>query len=207
MFTGLAIILGLVTAFQPSALQLYFLTSGVLGGITGYLLRQNRFRKMINITPLPTPESNELYTKIAKGEMRLADIKTRAGKMRYQAPTSAAKSPNRRAATTLSGIKLKADTPIPAHLRPDAPKVDTSVPTRDADFEEGVAGKSIGQKLDYYRRNYRLSFMYRRLKDRMDNFTRKAGYGGPKMSPEQEKRKRRAEEYEIERRRRFENRQ
>lgn len=207
MFTGLSIFLGLVTAFQASALQLYFLMSGVLGGLTGWLLRQNTFRRMINIRTLPSPESNALYSKVIKGDLKLEDIKTPNGKLRYQAPTTAASTTARRTATTLSGINIKAGTPLPAHLRPVVPKkTDNEMPDRDADFDEGVQGKSIGQKLDYYRRNYRLSYMWRRTTQGMDSMIRKAGYGGPKLSQEQARRKKRAEDYEIERRRRFENR-
>lgn len=206
MFTGLAVFLGIVTAFQASGLQLYFLMSGVMGGITGWLLRQNGFRRMINIRTIPSKESNELYTRVAKGELKLNDIKSRDGKIRYQAPTPAPKPTNRRNATTLSGINIKAGTAIPAHLRPEAPVVDTDRPDRDIDFEEGAQGKPLSQKLDYYRRNYRLSYMFRRLKAGIEDMGRRAGYGGAKTSKEQERRKRRAEEYEIERRRRFENR-
>lgn len=206
MFTGLAVVIGFVTAFQPSGLQLYFLMSGIMGALTGWLLRQNSFRRMINIRTLPSKESNELYTKVAKGELKLNDIKGSDGKIRYQAPASVVKLATRRNATTLSGINVKAGTVIPAHLKPEAPKMDTERPDRDIDYEEGAQGKPLSQKLDYYRRNYRLSYMWRRFTDSVESMGRKAGYGGPKMTREQEKKKRRAEEYEIERRRRFENR-
>lgn len=206
MLTGLAVFIGLITAFQASALQLYFLVSGIMGAVTGWLLRQNGFRRMINIRILPSKESNELYTKVVKGELKLKDVKGSDGKIRYQAPTPAAKPTNRRNATTLSGINIKAGTAIPAHLRPEAPKIDTERPDRDIDYDEGAKGKPLSDKLDYYRRNYRLSYMWRRLTGGMESMGRQAGYGGPKMTKEQERRKRRAEEYEIERRRRFENR-
>ncbi|KAF1847971.1 mitochondrial export translocase Oxa1 [Cucurbitaria berberidis CBS 394.84] len=208
MFTGLAIFLGIVTAFQASALQLYFLMSGIMGGLTGWLLRQNSFRRMINIRTLPSKESNEMYSRVVKGELKLKDVKTRDGKIRYQSPKPTIKPENRRNSTTLSGINIKAGTALPAHLKPEAPKVDTDRPRlQDDDFEEGTQGKPLMQKLDYYRRNYRISYMWRRMTSGVEDMGRKAGYGGPKMTKEQEKRKRKAEEYEIERRRRFENRQ
>ncbi|KAH7396331.1 mitochondrial export translocase Oxa1 [Pyrenochaeta sp. MPI-SDFR-AT-0127] len=205
MFTGLAVFLGIITAFQVSALQLYFLVSGVMGGITGWLLRQNGFRRMINIRTLPSKESNELYTKVAKGELKLKDIKSRDGKVRYQPPTSIKPATNRRTAATLSGIKIKAGSELPAHLKPEAPKIDAERPDRDVDYEEGAQG-SLSNRLDYYRRNYRLSYMWRRFSDSVEGMGRKAGYGGPKLTKEQERRKKRANDYEIERRRRFENR-
>lgn len=205
MFTGLAIFLGIITSFQVAALQLYFLVSGIMGGITGWLLRQNGFRRMINIRILPSKESNELYTKVAKGELKLKDIKSHDGKIRYQPPNSLKTAMNRRGATTLSSINIKPGTSIPAHLKPEAPKIDKERPDRDVDFEEGAKG-SLTNRLDYYRRNYRLSYMWRRFSDSVDTMGRKAGYGGPKLTKEQERRKKRAEDYEVERRRRFENR-
>jgi YidC/Oxa1 family membrane protein insertase len=196
--TGMAFVLGIVTAFQPAGLQLYFLVSGVLGAATGWLLRQNSFRRMINIRPLPSKESQEMYTKVVKGEVKLSEIKGKDGKVRYQAPRAPT---NRRTATTLSGIKVKTGTALPAHLRLEAPKIDSERPDRDIDFEEGAKGTTM-EKLDYYRRNYRLAFMYRRLQNSM----KKMGYGPQKGTDAQRKRKQRAEQLEIERRRRFENR-
>jgi YidC/Oxa1 family membrane protein insertase len=200
--TGMAFFLGIVTAFQAAGLQLYFLVSGILGAGTGWLLRQNSFRRMINIRLLPSKQSEELYTKVVKGEIKLSEIKGKDGKVRYQAPRAPT---NRRTATTLSGINIKAGTQIPAHLRVDAPKVDSERPDRDTDYEEGAKG-TMREKLDYYRRNYRLAFMYRRLQAGLNNTIRRAGYGGAKGTEAQQKRKQRAEQYEIERRRRFVNR-
>ncbi|USP72860.1 Mitochondrial inner membrane protein OXA1 [Curvularia clavata] len=204
LFGGLAIFLGLVTAFQASALQLYFLVSGVMGGITGWMLRQNGFRRMIGIRILPSKKSNELYTKVAQGELKLNDIKGPDGRIRYQPPTPIRKAPTNR--RQISGINVKPGVAIPAHLQAEAPKIDRNRPDRDVDFEEGAAGKPLAEKLDYYRRNYRLSYMWRRFSDSTEEWTRKMGYGGKKMTAEEAKRKRKAEEYEIERRRRFENR-
>jgi YidC/Oxa1 family membrane protein insertase len=194
----LALGLGAVTAFQPAGLQLYFLVSGIMGAGTGWLLRQNSFRRMINIRTLPSKESQEIYTKVIKGEVKFSDIKDKDGKVRYQAPRAPT---NRRTATTLSGINVKAGTALPAHLRLDAPKIDSQRPDRDTDYEEGAKGTTL-EKLDYYRRNYRLAFMYRRFQASM----KKMGYGPQKGTDAQRKRKQRAEQLEVERRRRFENR-
>jgi YidC/Oxa1 family membrane protein insertase len=201
LMTGMAFFLGLVTAFQASGLQLYFLVSGVLGAGTGWLLRQNGFRRFIRIRPLPSPASQELYTKVVKGEMKLADIKGKDGKVRYQAPRTTTNAASRR---NLSGINLKAGTAIPAHLKAETPKIDKDRPDRDVDFEEGAKG-SMMEKLDYYRRNYRLAYMYRRTQGWLEKSGRRMGYGS-QGTEQQSKRKQRAEMYEIERRRRFENR-
>jgi YidC/Oxa1 family membrane protein insertase len=197
LMTGMAFFLGLVTAFQASGLQLYFLISGVLGAGTGWLLRQNGFRRFIRISQLPSKESQELYTKVVKGEVRLTDIKDKNGKVRYQAP----RPTNPSARRNLSGINVKSGTDLPAHLKPAAPPINKGRPDRDVDYAEGAKGTTM-DKLDYYRRNYRLSYMWRRAVGSIENTGKKYGYG----VDEQSKRKQRAEAYEIERRRRFENR-
>lgn len=207
--TGMAFFIGLITAFQASALQLYFLVSGILGAGTGYLLKQNGFRRFIRIRPLPTPESNEVFSKVVKGELKLKDIKGPDGKIRYQAPSlpKSALGPTRRNATLAGGaIKIKEGTALPLHLRPEQPKVDKEFPDRDADFAEGPKG-SLSEKMDYYRRNYKMAYVKRRVGDSMRGMMQRAGYDvGTNLSREEEKRKRKAEQYEIERRRRFENR-
>lgn len=205
IFTGLSVFLGVATAFQASALQLYFLMSGIMGGLTGWLLRQNGFRKFIGIRPLPSKESNELYSKVVKGEAKLSQVKGADGRARYQPPTRKAAPMNRR---QLSGINIKSGVALPAHLKTEVPKtIDTEYPDRDIDFEEGAKGKPISEKLDYYRRNYRLAYIWRRTGNGVDRFMRSMGFGDKKMSPEEYRRKKRADDYEIERRRRFQNRQ
>ncbi|KAF2125464.1 mitochondrial export translocase Oxa1 [Dothidotthia symphoricarpi CBS 119687] len=201
----LALFIGVVTAFQPAILQLYFVTSGVLGGCTGALLRQNSFRRMIRIRPLPSKESNAVYSKVVSGELKLKDIKGRDGKIRYQAPNTPSKKQGNLAKSGNGGINIKAGTPVPVHFQSKpAVQINGEYPDRDIDFETPPTG--LGPRLDWFRRNYRLAFMYRRTKEGMDSFMRKSGYGGPKMTAKQAKKKRDAEQYEIERRRRFENR-
>ncbi|KAF1935846.1 mitochondrial export translocase Oxa1 [Clathrospora elynae] len=203
MFTGLAVVLGLVTAFQASALQLYFLMSGVLGGLTGYLLRQNGFRRFIRIRTLPSAESNELYAKVVKGDMKLSELRGRDGKIRYQPPTPLKHATRRQ----ISDLNVKAGTIVPAHLVAEKAKIDKENPDRDIDYEEGAQGKPISEKLSYYWRNYRPLYVGRRVYNGLEGWTRKMGYGEKKMSAEERKRKQKAENYEVERRRRFENRQ
>ncbi|KAA8618225.1 mitochondrial export translocase Oxa1 [Pyrenophora tritici-repentis] len=206
MMTVMAFFLGAVTAFQAAAIQIYFFTSALLGGMTGWLLRQNKFRRFIRIRPIPSKESLELYTPIVQGKMKLSNIKTTTGssRVRYQAPTPRSSSGTTR--RSLSDIKIKADAPLPAHLKPEAKPINRERPDRDVDYEEGTKGLTIPEKLDYYRRNYRLSFIYRRMNSGADAWMSKMGYGGKKMTPELARKKKREEDYEIERRRRFENR-
>jgi YidC/Oxa1 family membrane protein insertase len=203
MFTGLAIFLGLVTAFQASALQLYFLMSGIMGGATGWLLRQNGFRRLIHIRTLPSKESTELYTQVVKGKLKLGDIKGPDGRVRYQAPSSVKPASRRQ----LSGINVKSTAAIPAHLKAPKAEIDPTRNDRDHDFEEGAKDKPLMQKLDYYKRNYRLSYVWKRTTGSVEDLGRKMGFGGKKVSVEVARRKKRADDYEVERRRRFENRQ
>ncbi|KAJ4332261.1 hypothetical protein N0V95_009700 [Ascochyta clinopodiicola] len=211
LMTGMAFFIGLITAFQASALQLYFLVSGILGAGTGYLLKQNGFRRMIGIRLLPKPESNELFTKVVKGELKLKDIKGPDGKIRYQPPTQlktkSALGTTRRNATLAGGaIKIKEGTTLPLHMRAEQPKVDKEFPDRDVDFDEGPKG-SLSEKMDYYRRNYKMAFVKRRMNDSVRGMMQRAGYDvGTNLSREEEKKKRKAEQYEVERKRRFENR-
>lgn len=205
--TGMAFLLGIVTAFQAAGLQVYFLASGVLGAGTAALLKNNTFRRMINIRPLPSKESNAVYEKVIKGEVKLADIKSADGKVRYQAPRATAVPLNRRTNATLAGIKIKEGVDIPLHLRAEIPKTQAAAAKngRDVDFELGAQGNLL-QRMNWYRRNYKLRFMFNRMSEAMEGFIRKAGYGGKKLSEQAQKRKQKAEQYEIERRRRFENR-
>lgn len=201
VMTGLAFFLGLVTAFQPAGLQIYFLASGIMGAATGWMLRQNGFRRFVRIRPLPNPKSNEMYSKVIKGQAKLSDIKSADGKVRYQAPRVPT---NRRKVTTLSGINVKATTTIPAHLKADEPVVNPENPDRDHDFEKGPTG-SLMEKMDYYRRNYRISYVQKRMKAGMEGFLKRQGYD-TKQTAAQRRQRKRAEQQEIERRRRFENR-
>lgn len=205
--TAMAFFIGIVTAFQPSALQLYFLTSSIIGAGTGYALKQTAFRRMIRIRQLPNSQSNELFTKVVKGELSLKDIKGPDGKIRYQPPTKSALGTTRRNGTLAGGaIKIKETSAIPLHMRIEQPKIDKEYPDRDADFDAGPKG-TLSQKIDYYRRNYKMAYVKRRMNDSMRGMMAKAGYDvGTNLSREEEKRKRKAEQYEVERARRFENR-
>jgi len=201
IMTGLACLFGVITAFQASALQLYFLVSGILGAGTSFLLRQNWFRRAIRIRTIPSKQSMEAYSEVVKGNLRLKDIKGKDGKVRYQAPRAPTK-PARRTAATLSSLNIKAGTQVPAHLQLVTPKVTTTSggqQDREEDFEDGAKGTSM-EKLDYYRRNYRLAFMWRRFSNGLASTARKLGFGGDEKS----ERKRAAERYEAEKKRRLE---
>jgi len=208
--------LGLVSAFQPAGVQLYFLTSSVLGGITGSLLRRNWFRRLVRIRPIPSKESNEIFAKVVKGDLTLSQIKSPTGQISYQAPKAltSAKAKSRAAtkpppppSTALAGLKIKAGTPVPTHLggTSSAPKVENSDEPRscDDDYEQGISGKTVREKLDWITRNYRPVYVMRRMAQAFERQMRSLGLNGKKVNVGAEKRKRRAMELEMERRRRF----
>lgn len=167
-----------------------------MGSATGWGLRQNGFRRFLRIRPLPSPQSNEIYSRVVRGEIKLEDVKGPDGKVRYQAPRAQIQ---RRKMGTLPGITIKGEDVVPEHLKPNAPtRIDPDRPDRDLDFEQGPQG-TMRQKMDYYRRNYRLAYIARRV-------GAKFGLAMPQGTEAQQKRKQRAEQYEIERKRRFMNR-
>ncbi|KAF2685351.1 hypothetical protein K458DRAFT_301278 [Lentithecium fluviatile CBS 122367] len=207
-----------VTCYQPAALQLYFVTSAVLGGITARLLRAQAVRSILGIRQLPTPESQALYTKIAQGEIKHNTLRGADGKIRYQAPSTAKTSstPSKKtlftrtasssSSPTPSGmnINIKAGTKLPPHMRAPAPaKVPQSFADRDHDFDLG-APSGVSAKWDWYKRNYRPRFVWRRVKRVLLRDQR-----SPTVMME-EARKRKAADaakrYELERQRRMQGR-
>ncbi|KAL5407403.1 hypothetical protein PMIN04_011748 [Paraphaeosphaeria minitans] len=109
----LPIVMAAVTAFQPAAIQLYFFATSITGAITGYSLRQPAVRRVLGIRQLPTAQSNELWGKVARGEIDMNSVKTPDGKIRYQAPNA----PASRNHDAPSGLKLKSSASLPAHMR------------------------------------------------------------------------------------------
>lgn len=206
MQIGMPIVMTLVTTWQPAAVQVYFLISASLGGITAYCLKQPGFRRLVRIRPLPTPESHKLYSKVVKGEVELSAIRGADGKIRYQAPNAArttTSSSGSGPASTARGINLKAGTALPPHMRKAAPKVDKEYQDRDVDYEEGMPKEGgVGKKWDWIKRNYRPGFIAKRLSGIMDS-------RDPSVKAAQDKKekaKQRARAYELERKRRLENR-
>lgn len=202
---AMPILLLVITSFQPAALQLYFFMTSTLGGITGLALRQPEFRRAIRIRQLPTPESNELYSKVVSGDIPLKSIRGADGKIRYQAPRSMSSndpSPTPSKTTLSSGIKIKPGTILPPHLRTRTDTKADKERGRDVDFEAGMPkGWDVGAKWDWLKRNYRPSMVAKRLKTAHD--PRDASV---KAQQERKERvKQAAKKYESERKRRFES--
>ncbi|KAF1962467.1 hypothetical protein CC80DRAFT_161496 [Byssothecium circinans] len=84
----LPIVMAVFTSFQPAAVQIYFFLSAFMAGGTAHLLKQPAVRRFLKIRTLPTKESNELFKKVVKGEVKLDAVKTPSGTIRYQAPST-----------------------------------------------------------------------------------------------------------------------
>lgn len=197
----------LIAFMQPAGLQIYLLASVLLSGITATFLRSPGFRRQFNLHPLPSPESNELWKKVANGEIPLSKVMDNNGqlmpskeiKAKYLAPNKAAEDPRR-----LLRDDIKLSGPIPAHLRPPPPpKLPEGLRDRDDDYDTPPPG--VMKKLDWVARNYKPTYMYKRMR----NFISQATGTKIAKSVEEVKKeaaKKKAEEYEYRRRQRFLNR-
>lgn len=108
---ALPTIMTLMTSFQPAGIQLYFLVNSITGGITGQALRTPSIRRLLGIRPIPSPDSQKLYSKVVSGEVNLNQVKGVDGKIRYEAPRS-----QQRSTVSKSGIKVKNGV-LPPHLK------------------------------------------------------------------------------------------
>ena len=200
-----------VTSFQPAALQLYFVFSAVLGGITSQLLRTPAIRRILGLRLLPSKESNELYSKVVKGEIKMSALRGPDGKIRYQAPgatkpssTSSKTDPSTTPYTTSKSthLNIKPGTQLPAHMRPAAPaKVPQNYADRDVDFETGMKELPLREKMDWMQRNYKMTYMWRRFKRWVNQDNRNWTV---MMEDDRRKRAQQAEKkYEAERKRRL----
>lgn len=216
LMVAMPVIMTVVTSFQPAALQLYFLTSSILGAITGQALKQPAIRRILGIRPLPSKESNEMYKRVIDGEIKLERLRGADGKVRYQAPTTTTKNSSTRRFTSrassdqpyVKGVSatLKPGLVLPPHMTPPSKKAkntDANLLDRDHDFDDGMP-EEMGEKWDWIKRNYRPSFILRRTYRRAIGDTRDAQV----VQDEAKKRKNKeaADRYELERKRRFEGR-
>ena len=113
------VLMTVMTGFQPAAVQLYFVTTGMTGFVTATLLRKPTVREYLGIRSLPTPESQKLYSKVVSGEVELSKIKGADGRIRYQAPSSPASASVASAArpnTLVHGLHVKSRASVPPHM-------------------------------------------------------------------------------------------
>lgn len=215
---AMPIVMTVVTSFQPAALQLYFVFSAILGGLTSQLLKTPAFRRVLGMRQLPTKESNALYSKVVKGEVQMSQLRGPDGKIRYQAPNAPKSTPPPSSKKTPpiapsepvvprfpKDLNLKPGIQLPAHMRAPAPaKVPQSYADRDLDFERGTKGLGIREKVAWTKRNYKPLFVWRRMKRWLNQDNRDWTVIA------EENRRRKAQEatrrYEVERKRRLEGR-
>lgn len=191
-----------IAVFQPGALQLYLFSSVVLSGITATILRNPGFRRWRNMCPLPTPASQELWTKVAKGEVPLSAVMDKKGTMipatemkaKYLAPTPKA--------TSLLREDIRLVGKLPAHLQAQqAPKIPEGLRDRDEDYDNPPNG--FMNKLDWFGRNYKPTYTYRRMRNFVAETTGRNQVIKSVSDSKKEIAKRKAEEYELRRRQRF----
>jgi YidC/Oxa1 family membrane protein insertase len=179
------IVMTVVTALQPASLQLYFVCSAILGGTTAQLLRAPAFRRLAGLSMLPSRASNEVYSRVAKGEIKPNALRNPNGSVRYQAPnasrlkTSASKkAPSIVPYTSIApALNIKSGITLPRHIvESSAPaKVPQKYADRDHDFERGARSGSFRDRWDWVKRNYSPRYVWRRTKRWLNQDSRSAG--------------------------------
>lgn len=197
--------MSLITCFQPASIQIYLCCTAVLSGVTATMLRNPGFRRRLKLTPLPTPEANEMWTKVAKGEIPLDKVMTKDGQFISFAPTqtqpiyqgpgqAGSKHQNR-------GLNIKVGASVPLHLQTKSHSASMVGIDRDHDFDSPPKG--FLKKVDWAGRNYKPKFVYRRFKLRL---VKTVGSKDVQRRIEKKKKEiamKKTEEYEFRRRQRL----
>jgi YidC/Oxa1 family membrane protein insertase len=211
MGTVLPGVMLLISAFQPAGIQLYLGFTSVLSAITATMLRNPTFRNATGLTPLPTPESQEMWKKVIRKEIPMNKVLNPDGTIKafepkdlgpvYQAPG--------KTGTQLRGINVASKAALPLHLRQqsaaDARLKDPALQDRDHDYDKPPSG--IMDKVDWLGRNYNPRYVWRRMKGYVGEMAK-----SPMVQSELEKytekakkkvAQRKKEEWEQKRRERF----
>lgn len=205
---GLPLFLVVVTTWQPAGLQMYFLTSTILGLVTGRLLRVPALREKFGIAPIPNKESEAFWTKVAKGEIPLKSLPKDANNnvvmpkehaVTYQAPSTAS--------SKKSTLRLKSGAAMahPSHSSSTGTGTGTGTGKKtdielDLDFQQGPPSDVKG-KLKWIGRNYRPG----RMVNRLMRMGEKSGLvdSSKYTNDPKEVQKRKDEEYELRRKERL----
>jgi YidC/Oxa1 family membrane protein insertase len=216
----------LVSIFQPAGVQLYLICTAAFGGITTFILRKPGFREWWGMAPLPTKEAQEMWAKVAKGEIPLSEVITKDGKMKsfapkeapviqqtikYQPPAATAVKGSRRSAPTKQrlqqnrGLTIKSGSTIPAHLAvPSAhQQVDPQLADRDHDFDTPPTG--FFNRVDWFARNYRPKYLFMGVKLWMARTLGGEDVRAQLLGKKKDIAKMKAEDYEFRRKERFRN--
>jgi YidC/Oxa1 family membrane protein insertase len=89
---AIPIVMGVITCFQPAAVQIYFFISTLLASITSKSLQNPAIRRFLRIRALPTAESNALASRVIQGKVKLDAIPSPSRQVRYQAPRASTPS-------------------------------------------------------------------------------------------------------------------
>lgn len=144
------VLMTVMTSWQPAGVQLYFFVTGITGALTATMLRQPSIRNLLGIRPIPTAESQKLYTKVVAGDIQLSKLKGADGKVRYQAPTA----PVSRTRTLTSGINIKSGAKLPAHMASAATQAEVKDEKPKSTWEQVKAiktmPKALGEKIQQW---------------------------------------------------------
>jgi YidC/Oxa1 family membrane protein insertase len=194
MRIGMPTVMFAVMSQQPAGVALYVLSSSTISTMTAALLRNPSFRSMTNMSPLPSKESEAVWTKVARGEVKLHDVIDAKGNIIYK-PQPTYQSPTRTAPKTIevksktpksqhagnkpqqrglniqsqhpTGLNIKSSTAaLPTHLVSPSSltEIDPAQRDRDDDFTAGPS-PGIRNQVDWVWRNYNPTFVYRRLRN------------------------------------------
>jgi YidC/Oxa1 family membrane protein insertase len=154
----LPVFIFLVSAWLPAALQISFMTSNLWGLAQQSLLRFDSTRRMLGLTPFPSPESLQFFERVNRGEITIrhalvllkqakaaphsAAIPTTATSttMKYEAPTvkSSISLPALPADKTLN---LRRGVTMPPHIAVKTPAGTSMDGLEDAPPPEGFKAK------------------------------------------------------------------
>lgn len=227
MQVGLPSVMFFVATFQPASLQLYLLCTAILSGITATILRNPKARRWLKITPLPTPEAQRLWTKVASGEIPIEKV-LRNGKVLppsevqaqvlpvYQAPNISTKSASTPKSSPLNtsnrqqlaaiknrGINVKSTAAVPLHLQDESLRPQAKKQQIDRDHDYDTPPEGFFQKLDWFGRNYRFKYLKARAGMSIARMMGRSDIQGQLLQRKKDIAKRKSEEYEFRRRQRF----
>lgn len=203
---GIPGMMTLVTMFQPAAMQLYLFCTSVTSSLAIYLLRNEAFRQRFKLTPLPTKEAQAFWKEVADGKYTVEEalrMTAEKGKLLEAGPASV-KAPTPTTPTTpkyeAPRLRMKGD--LPTHMRPPAPEEEKKVyDDRDEDYDNPP--QRIMERLDWFGRNYKPSFVWKRTRNWFSTAFNNDDVQARLKQKKKDAAKKKAEEYELRRRARL----
>lgn len=158
----------MISMFQPASIQIYLGCTAILSAITGTILRSPGFRKWSGLAPLPTPEAQALWKRVAKGEIPLSRVVGKDGRIlpitaRDLGPSYQA--PGKTGTSQVRGINMRKSAVVPLHIQKKVEVVEPALKDRDHDYDNPPQGLWNMDKIDWFGRNYNPQFVYRRMRN------------------------------------------